>query len=159
MTLTIEQIEAIEKGCEGVTPGPYAVQHTDAANDMSDLDAIGIYQVDDLSSEDECPSAVLFVNDNWGEFEANADYFARLDPATVRALCAMARRGLETSAAYRAGLEAAATVAGEHLHSAEVNTRDPELLMQAAAAEDMANKIVRAIRQIPPRIYEGEDGA
>jgi hypothetical protein len=80
MTLTLEQIEAIEAGCEGGTPGPYFVPPNNPAA---------------VCREGQF-GAVAKCSERLGEFnERDALHFANCDPATILALCAGYRKGLE----------------------------------------------------------------
>ena len=59
----------------GYTAGPWTVKDTVDANDMTDMECLGVYATSDLEQceeMEECPSAIAFINDNWGEYEANA---------------------------------------------------------------------------------------
>jgi hypothetical protein len=86
MTLSPELLNAIEAGCDGVTPGPWR-------NDNGEG-----YSINSIWA----PKRILVaqaVGDS-AEADANAAHIARLDPATV----------LELVAGYRAGLKAHADV-------------------------------------------------
>jgi hypothetical protein len=82
MTLTPEQLDEIEKGCEGVTPGPW-VYSEDGDDDFisspkgrGDVHCDTSYYPSGLKTED-------------------AMHFARLDPTTVRELVRLARMGAD----------------------------------------------------------------
>lgn len=81
--ITAERIEEIEKGCEGVTPGPWGANSEGDIAPHSDQHNAGYW----IAHLEDC-------GPNW---KANAAHIARLDPATVRDLCALARSALSPS--------------------------------------------------------------
>ena len=61
------------------TAGPWVVKNCDDVAEMIDVEGFGIYAVSDLDQSlaaEECPSAICFMNENWGEFQANAHLIA-----------------------------------------------------------------------------------
>jgi hypothetical protein len=88
MTLSPELLNAIEAGCDGVTPGPWAVMR----------DKFHFDSLTDIRSE--VGQFIASTGGTWEYLEPNAAHIAHLDPATV----------LELVAGYRAGLKAHADV-------------------------------------------------
>lgn len=114
--LTLEQIEEIECGCEGVTPGPWESDSTKSEGsygsgedvhegfDAFEVIAPALYPggrpvivCDTLNSDAGA------IEEEWDEDghsawdeqgRKNMAHIARLDPSTVRALCTLARKGL-----------------------------------------------------------------
>ena len=79
--ITLAQLSEIECGCDGVTPGPWALE-----------------PFDDLSAELTAPCAESANGKRYiGAmfFQPDSKHIARLDPATVRELVRLARIGLE----------------------------------------------------------------
>lgn len=72
--------------------GPYLVANVHEADDMSAEehhdDTLGIYAKDDFDNKDECPSALAFMNHNWGGVENIAALLAAA-PSLLEALEAM----------------------------------------------------------------------
>jgi hypothetical protein len=101
MSITLEKLDEIERGCEGVTPGPW------------EIGAAGDYQPDSKHGPDFTP----IHSDTWGAFvsvvtstdnaggrvgtseqgQRNLAHIARLDPDTVRELVSLARSALSRS--------------------------------------------------------------
>jgi hypothetical protein len=88
MTLSPELLNAIEAGCDGVTPGPWSIRH-DTCAECSRRGA----------AEYDIPELPGGYHAQFSE-QADAAHIARLDPATV----------LDLVAGYRAGMKAHADV-------------------------------------------------
>lgn len=151
--MTREQIEEIRKGCEGVTEGRWIA----AAKPSS---VVGWPIVSQTGRNIASMNYVHWSDTNPAvpgdhafnrESKANANHIARLDPATVRALCDLALAGLDAEAAFRRGQEdmrekaakAAddfADLAPEHGALATAPTQ---------AAEQSGDEIAAAIRSLP----------
>jgi hypothetical protein len=80
--LSPELLNAIEAGCDGVTPGPWAVMR----------DKFHFDSLTDIRSE--VGQFIASTGGTWEYMEPNAAHIARLDPATARELVAGYRRGL-----------------------------------------------------------------
>ncbi len=78
-TLTVERIEEIERGLEGVTPGPWEFV---PAGNRPVVQKAGAF-----------PHGFI-CNIESQHFIEDAAHIARLDPATIRALCTLARTAL-----------------------------------------------------------------
>lgn len=105
--MTREQIEEIRKGCDGVTPGKW-----NAAAKPSSV--VGWPIVSQTGRNIASMNYVQWSSTNPAvsgdrafnrESKSNAEHIARLDPATVRALCDLALAGLDAEAAFRRGQE------------------------------------------------------
>lgn len=71
------------------TKGPYVVKALADADDM-DMEGfpdgtLGVYAKSDLDNKEDCPSALCFMNTNWGEHKHTARLFAAA-PALLEAL-------------------------------------------------------------------------
>lgn len=99
------------------TPGPWVVANLDDANEMFEMESdfpLGIYPASDLNNEDECANAMVFVNNNWGEFRANAHLIAAA-PDMLEALPDLIECAEMLAAQCR--------VSGDHAHAAMYQAR------------------------------------
>ncbi|QCG93918.1 hypothetical protein E6C67_08180 [Azospirillum sp. TSA2s] len=101
------------------TPGPYVVKKLHAVGDMDmegfPPETLGVYAKSDLSNKDECPSALCFMNTNWGEHKQTAKLFAAAD-VMLAALNAvhdeMVTAGMAGTATHRLVVDAIAKAEG-----------------------------------------------
>lgn len=76
-------LDEIERGCEGVTPGPWRVGPVDDTR----VEAADGSEVAQIDGDYNAP-------DTWPIMEANAAHISRLDPQSILRLVALARLGL-----------------------------------------------------------------
>lgn len=85
-TLTAERLDEIERGCEGVPPGPWSA--TPQKGVVGHCMVAQVFDADDISMLDIDPRDEEMIASRL------SSYFSRLDPQTVLALVAMARASL-----------------------------------------------------------------
>jgi hypothetical protein len=130
MTLSPELLNAIEAGCDGVTPGPWVVLY----------DVLHSDSLTEIVSEDR---HIASTGGTCPDMEANAAHIARLDPATALELVAGYRAWLkseERNKLYRQALSSA---------DAFTATLNPNLLPEGAAQQWEATREALRRAEVP----------
>lgn len=95
MTLTVAQLDEIERGCEGVTPGPWREENQPFGS------AIYIKGGKTIATA----HGSLAITKEKLPNDLNAEHIARLSPEVVRELCQLAREGLTMRQDYEAATD------------------------------------------------------
>jgi hypothetical protein len=110
MTITTEQLDALERGLKGVTPGPWATDASNGpANSVNQRAGVGVYSMTVAQpsyDEGEGIPDDAWVCGIWGEFASqyvqDTAHIARCDPDTIGELIRLARIGLEAEQGWQA---------------------------------------------------------
>lgn len=91
--MTEQEILEIQRGCEGVTEGPWMA--AEGGTTVVGLPIVASPMGAVIANCMWAPSAMPHADEMNKLAQARADHIARLDPATVRELCQLALKGLK----------------------------------------------------------------
>lgn len=142
--LSLERIAEIERGCEGVTPGPWGFEQT--AEGMADMRVFS-----DRGMAHRHGFTVALVAPQQEDFDAA--HIARLDPATVLALCSAARKGIQSPGGVRDAVMARVSDAVRDLQYEHERRQREEYEAYVARLDLQAGAIETTYRRVTDKLH------